>query len=404
MKKKILIVSHAMELGGAERSLIGLLETIDYSEYSVDLFLLRHEGELFSSIPEDVNVLDEISSYTVLARPIKQILFEGHIILALARLYGKLKAYHVDNKIKEKNRQIDSLISLEYSHKYTYRLMPKIQFNTCYDLAISFLTPHYIVANNVNARKKIAWIHTDYSRVRLDISSEMKMWNAYDNIISISKNVTEAFINVFPTLKHKIRLIENILPVKLVVKQSNDFSVTEEMPNDSIRILSIGRYCAAKNFESVPAMCKKIIEKGLNVRWYLIGFGAGEGLIKNQIIKNNMQSKVILLGKKENPYPYLKECDLYVQPSRYEGKSVTVREAQILSKPVVITNYGTANSQLEDGIDGIIVPLEINKCSEEIADLLYDQHKMNLLSNNCHNRDYSNAKEIEKLYELINEN
>lgn len=401
MKKNILIVSHAMELGGAERSLIGLLETIDYSKYSVDLFLLRHEGELFTSIPENVNVLDEISSYTVLARPIKQVLFEGHILLALARLYGKLKAYYVDNKIKGNNNQIDSLISLEYSHKYTYRLMPKIQFNTCYDLAISFLTPHYIVANNVNARKKIAWIHTDYSRVRLDVSSEMKMWNAYDNIVSISEDVTKSFINVFPTLKHKIQLIENILPAKLVIKQSNEFSVIEEMPEDTIRILSIGRYCTAKNFDSVPSICKKIIEKGLNIRWYLIGFGSDEKLIKSHILKNNMQSNVILLGKRANPYPYLKACDLYVQPSRYEGKSVTVREAQILAKPVVITNYATSNSQLEDGIDGIIVPLEVNRCSEEIALLLQNKKRLNALKLNCMNRNYTNENEIKKVYKLI---
>lgn len=340
----------------------------------------------------------------MLARPIKQVFFEGHILLTLARLYGKIKAYYVDKNVKINNNKVDSLISLEYSHKYTYKLMPKIQVNTCYDLAISFLTPHYIVANNVNARKKIAWIHTDYSRVRLDISSEMKMWNAYDYIISISEDVTKSFISIFPTLKRKIRLIENILPAKLVIKQSKEFSVIKEMPKDTIRILSIGRYCAAKNFDSIPSICKRVIEKGLNIRWYLIGFGADENLIKDQILKNNMQSNVILLGKKANPYPYLRACDLYVQPSRYEGKSVTVREAQILAKPVVITNYTTANSQLEDGIDGVIVPLEVNRCSEKIADLLCNPQKMNLLSIHCQHRDYSNAKEIEKLYELINEN
>ena len=90
--KKILIVSHALELGGAERSLIGLLDAIDKKEYKVDLFLLRHEGELLSFIPEGVNLLPEIPAYTVLACPMVQTLKEGHVILTAARMYGKVKA------------------------------------------------------------------------------------------------------------------------------------------------------------------------------------------------------------------------------------------------------------------------------------------------------------------------
>ena len=158
--KKILIVSHALELGGAERSLIGLLDAIDKKEYKVDLFLLRHEGELLSFIPEGVNLLPEIPAYTVLARPMVQTLKEGHVILTAARMYGKIKA----DKYVKKCGHTDSGVPLEYSHKYTYRFMPEIQSDEEYDLAISFLTPHYIVTHKVHAKKKIAWIHTDYSK------------------------------------------------------------------------------------------------------------------------------------------------------------------------------------------------------------------------------------------------
>ena len=122
MKKKILIVSHALELGGAERSLIGLLESIDTSQYCVDLFLLRHEGELLANIPQYVNLLPEVPEYTVLARPMKQVLKEGHILLTFARLIGKIKASYADKK----NNYTESGVALEYSHKYTYKLMPKV--------------------------------------------------------------------------------------------------------------------------------------------------------------------------------------------------------------------------------------------------------------------------------------
>ena len=114
-----------------------------------------------------------------------------------------------------------------------------------------------------------------------------------------------------------------------------------------------------------------------------------------------MEDRVIILGKKENPYPYIKACDLYVQPSRYEGKAVTVREAQMLCKPVVITRYATSASQLEDGVDGVIVPMDNEGCAKGIAAVIQDEKLRQHLIENTRNRDYSNAEEIEKIYQVM---
>ena len=214
MKKRILIVSHALELGGAERSLIGLLNALDPGRVDVDLFLLRHEGELMNFIPPHINLLPGIPAYTVLARPMKTTLKEGHFLLTAARLFGRIKATHFDKK----HGYTDSGVALEYSHKYTVGLMPQIEPEKEYDLAISFLTPHYIVAEKVRAKKKFAWIHTDYSSIQVDVESELKMWSQYDKILSISDSVTESFVKVFPELADKILLVENILPERLIRK------------------------------------------------------------------------------------------------------------------------------------------------------------------------------------------
>ena len=165
-------------------------------------------------------------------------------------------------------------------------------------------------------------------------------------------------------------------------------------------MLSIGRYCTAKNFDNVPDICSRLVSAGLNVKWYLIGYGGDEELIRQKILEAGMEEHVILLGKKENPYPYIKACDLYVQPSRYEGKCVTVREAQMLGKPVVITRYATSASQLEEGVDGVIVPMDNEGCAEGIAVLLRNPEEMARLSDCCQQRDYTNAAEIGKLYAL----
>ena len=394
MKKTILIVSHALELGGAEKSLIGLLDALDPELWEIDLFLLRHEGELLSAVPEYVRLLPRIPQYSVLARPMKNTLLEGHLALTAARLAGKLAAACY----AKKRGLTDSAVSLEYSHKYTCPLMPVIRPEKEYDLAVSFLTPHYFVAQKVRAKKKIAWIHTDYTRVQVDVASETKMWGAYDYIASISDAVTENFLQVFPTLKDKMVLIRNILPARLIRQQTKAFLPCDEMPDDgSIRLLSVGRYCTAKNFDNVPDICSRLVRMGLNVKWYIIGFGGDEGLIRGKIREAGMQDRVILLGKKENPYPYIAACDLYVQPSRYEGNCVTVREAQMLGKPVVITRYATSASQLEEGVDGVIVPMDNEGCAEGIEQLLNQPERMRNLTEACRQRDYSQSGETIKI-------
>ena len=110
---------------------------------------------------------------------------------------------------------------------------------------------------------------------------------------------------------------------------------------------------------------------------------------------------MIILGKRSNPYPYIKACDIYVQPSRYEGKSVTVREAQMLYKPVVVTNYPTAPSQIEDSVDGVIVPMENRACAEGIKTLIDNTELQNRIIEHLHSHDYGNEKEVEKIYKLI---
>lgn len=397
-RKKILIVSHALELGGAERSLIGLLDAIDKEKYQVDLFLMRHEGELLGMIPDKITLLPEISAYTVLARPMVEVLKERHLLLCAARMFGKIKASLYDKRHHYK----DSGVALEYSHKYTCPFMPKIQPQKKYDVAISFLTPHYFVTKKVHATKKIAWIHTDYTNVPVNKKSESAMWGAYGTIVAISKAAATAFKKTFTNVKSDIIIMENILPQRLIEWQAKEKC---EWDSSCFKILSIGRFCTAKNFDNVPDICRRLTEMmEINIKWFLIGFGSDEQLIRQKIKENRMEERVIILGKKSNPYPYIKACDLYVQPSRYEGKCVSVKEAQMLGKPVVITAYSTSSSQLENGVDGIIVPMDNEKCAMGIAELIKNTDKMQALSNNCRERDYSNQPEVKKIYAVFERN
>jgi glycosyltransferase involved in cell wall biosynthesis len=148
-------------------------------------------------------------------------------------------------------------------------------------------------------------------------------------------------------------------------------------------------------------ICRKLIELGCPVRWYAIGPEVGHPVLTRLIRDAGMESYFVLLGEKVNPYPYMAACDIYVQPSRFEGKAVTVREAQILGKPVVITNFSTAPSQLQNGYDGIIVPVEIDACASELKAIIENVALRNTLSCNSLRTDYSNKTEIHKIIEMV---
>lgn len=397
--KKILIFSQAMEIGGAERALLSLLEAIDTTQYKVDLFLMRHQGELMDMIPQKISLLPEDKRYSSLGVPLIDAIKGGNFDIALGRIVGKFKTKLFVSKNQINN---EKAIADLYSHKFLVSCLPMIS-DYEYDVAISFLAPHYFIDKNIKAKKKIAWIHTDYSTIELDVKSELAMWSKFDNIVSISDDVTRAFLSTFPSLENKIVKIENILSKDFIEEQADLFNVKNEMTGDSVKLLSIGRFCEAKNFDNVPEIASIIKSKGIDFIWYIIGYGADENLIKSKITQYNMEDTVIILGKKENPYPYIKACDVYVQPSRYEGKCVAVREAQLLNKPVVITNYASSKSQLQDGFDGVIVPMDNQGCADGIVKVIDDKDLQNQLIENTKKTDYSNSKEIKKLYKLIGE-
>lgn len=167
------------------------------------------------------------------------------------------------------------------------------------------------------------------------------------------------------------------------------------------KLLSIGRFCEAKNYDNVPDITRRIIEGGCDIKWYIIGYGGDEDLIRQKIAEAGMQDHVIILGKRTNPYPYIKACDIYVQPSRYEGKSITVREAQMLCKPVVVTNYPTASSQIQDGLDGVIVPLDNEGCAKGLAKFILDGEKQAKIIEYLKTHDFSGQHEVSKIYNIV---
>lgn len=397
MKPRIIILMHYMELGGAEISLIGLLNALDPERVDVDLFIHSHRGPLMKFIPEWVNLLPEIKPYSMIERPMKEALKAGQWKLVANRLRARRQHRRYLQTVGDVNEDISLF---QYVADCITPSLPPINPDVEYDLCISFLIPHNIGRDKVRARKRLAWIHTDYSTVHVNAEKEQPIWNAYDHIASISPDVKTSFLRTFPSLSSKIIEIENILSPTFVRTRAEEFDVSDEMTGE-IKLLSVGRFTHAKNYDNVPFIASQIIQNGIkNLRWYLIGYG-DDNLIKANIAEAGMEKYVIILGKKENPYPYIKGCDIYVQPSRYEGKSVTVREAQMLGKPVVVTDYPTASSQIRHGIDGVIVPLDNEGCARGLADFIVDKPLRDRIAANLKTFDFGNEAEAYKIYQIL---
>ena len=254
-------------------------------------------------------------------------------------------------------------------------MLPPVNPATEYDVAVSYLAPHDYVLRKVRARKKVAWIHTDYSCVDVDAALELPVWSGYDSIVSISPEVTKGFLSVFPSLSDRIVERQNVVAESFIRSRAGElqqWAVEEEMPKapGRVNLLSVGRFCRAKNYDNVPDICRRLRSKGVDAYWYLIGYGSDELLIRERIAGAGMDEYVRILGKKENPYPYMLACDFYVQPSRYEGSPMTVLEADALGKPVIITAFPTSENVLERCRDGVEVPLDNEGCASGIASFI----------------------------------
>lgn len=398
MKKNILISIYNMEIGGIERSLINMLECFDYEKYQVDLFIAHHNGEFMNLIPKQVTILPEISAYTIFRKSIRQSISEGHYSSSVVRLVSKSIA-----NLKAKVAQLEegsAYIQMQLATKYSLYFMPK--FKKQYDVAISYAWPHDIVARKVSATKKIAWIHTDYSKLEIDYQLDLNIWGKFDDIASVSDECTNSFLAQYPTLKNKVITIENITSPAFVKLLAEEAIEINQRNKESFHLLSVGRLSYVKGFDMAVSALRLLHDKGFtNIKWFVVGYGGYEEELKKIIAGNNLTESFILLGKKTNPYPYMKACDLYVQPSRYEGKAVTVTEAKIVGKPILITNYPTAKSQITDGIDGIICELSVEGLATEIENLYRNKELRSVLMNNVINRNYSNSYELQKLYSMI---
>lgn len=341
MKEKVLFAVKNMNVGGVEKSLLSLLNTIDPEQYEVDLLLLENYGGFMSQIPEWVNVIickeyekikDDVNFPPIMA--IKRQIQRGNWNRAIRLLIGYALAK----------------CSGHYRHYYKVVFCNVPKYNKHYDVAIAYTSLigylTWLVNFHVCAEKRIGWIHFDIRKLSVNHEFISFLHRNMEKIYVVSKEAFDAFTKEFSEIKDQCELRYNVVDRKNILKLA-------EEPVECIRepgvktIVTLGRLSTEKGQDIIPEVAARLKASGLKFKWYLIGEGGLRKVIEEKTLQYNVNDNVILLGQKTNPYPYLKQADLYVQASIHEGYCITLAEARAFGMPIVSTDFAGAHEQLD---------------------------------------------------------
>ncbi|MDU4323844.1 glycosyltransferase [uncultured Clostridium sp.] len=394
MKKDILFIIPSLSAGGGEKSLINLLEQIDYKRYNVDLFALNKEGLFLDFVPSEVNVIENSIDLEIFKLPLHKsiikFLSKGKLQLTIDRIMFFIKN---KKKISISKRE-------QYAWKYIRGAIGSLDKN--YDVAIGYLekTSNYICVDCVQANKKIGWIHTDYNKLEADKAFDDRYLSKLDYIVTVSEECGEVLKKEFNNIEKRVKVIKNIVSPSTIRKMSlENIDITK---NDNEKILvSVGRLSHEKGFDIAVKACKILKDNGMKIKWILVGEGIERSLLEKLINENQLKDEFLLIGASSNPYKYLSKADIYVQPSRFEGKSIAMDEAKILNKPIVATNFSTVKDQITDKVDGIITEMNSKDLASGIEKLIKDNELYFSIIKNLNKMSFGTESEIYKLYTLI---
>lgn len=389
--KNIIIMSEKMNMGGVEKALISMLELINYEKYNVTLLLTAIEGELICKIPNKVNIITFKEFRDLNDKCVKKQVFDSFLKGNLVYCF-KLIYYIWLYKIKG---------NLHSLYKFKCESLPRVKEQ--YDLAISYqapsMLPSVFVANNINSKKKVLWIHSSPSKSPCNIEYYKDSYEKYDKVFCVSQSVRDELISAFPSLKNKTDVFYNIIPIEEIISKSNiDGGFSDNY--EGIRILTIGRLSPEKGYNMAIKVCRKIIDSGYKIRWYICGEGGQRGELELLIKENKLEDSFILLGNKSNPYPYLKQCDIYVQTSYFEGYCTTTNEARVLRKPVITTDVSGAREQFINYENGIIVPVDDEEIYKALIEMIDNKKLRDKFIKNLSKIDFKGNNDMYKL-ELI---
>jgi glycosyltransferase involved in cell wall biosynthesis len=398
--KKILIIMHDMGSGGAQKSLLSFLSEMGrfQDRYDISLLLMKKEGLFFSQIPPYIKLIKTPNALICMHSPITSKAFwKACDVKSLA---AKIKWQFAQNQFRES----------DYGEKQQTwwdiwrRIIPESE--TCYDVAISYMHgyPNYYLVDKVQAKKKVMWIHTQYSESGRDVDFDGEYYAKADLIVTVSDTCARSFTNIFPGLKEKVCVIENISLNTLIWKMAEGSGKPEEYKTVQGKIIiSIGRLSYEKGFDMALEAARILKDAGYLFKWFFIGKGPLLDELLKQRTRLGLEGCIEFLGEQANPYVYLHHADIFAQTSRIEGKSIVLDEAKILGKPIIVTDYETVKDNVRDKEQGLIVAIDSSAIAAGLRMLFDDPGLCLELANNLAARPADNIGELAKYLQLLDE-
>ena len=357
-KKKIFFLLFSMNVGGVEKSLLGLLSTFDKEKNDIHIGLLQKQGGFLSFLPEWVvihqcfqDVWDIVNLPPIVT--IKTLFKQGRITEAIVHFYC-----YVVFKISGDRTLF---------YKYVLRNEPAIEmfFDEAYAYAGPASMLDFYICHKIKAHKRFGWIHFDIRKNGIDKVMTHRFYKEYEKIYVVSEAAKKNFDAEFPQFAHNTEVRYNIVPtedIKLLAAKAPTF-------NDDfmgVRILTVGRLSWEKGQDITIEALKILVERGYDVKWYYVGEGKLQLTCEWLAEKYGLADRVVFLGMHTNPYGYMHDCDIYVQPSRHEGYCITLAEVRCFTAPIIATNFVGAEEQLKTHQQNVVTDITANGIAEGI--------------------------------------
>lgn len=354
--------------------MLEFLKKLDRTKHEVSLYVMMGQGKLSDYLPQDIRVLNQrLSSRSVWGK-------RGRLSMAVTVLASYFRNGDCLSKLSDFVRNLGDMLRTGRFQidKLFWPLVAEgaRRFDESFDLAVAWMEggSAYYVAEHVNAEKKAAFVHIDYESAGYTRNMDRGCWEKFGRIFTVSEEVRESFVRVYPQYEEKTLVFPNIIDIEKVRRRAQEPGGFSD-DYDGVRLLTVGRLAYQKGYDIAIQAMSLLKKRGYKVRWYVLGEGEERKHLKKQIAALGLEEDFCLLGQVENPYPYYKQTDLYVHATRYEGKSIAIQEAQILGCAVIASDCPGNREQLMSGRDGVLCGLNPEEIADSIAGLLKDTKK-----------------------------
>lgn len=394
MKKKVLFIIGTLQSGGVSKSMVSLLNAWDREKYDTSLLLCCKEGNVFSKyLPEDINVIYNPVVEHVMGgfSSAKWLLLHGYFLLSLGVLL----------------RIFLSRILRPLASELIAKMMPVVS-HINYDLIVDYGGQQllYYMVCKLSAVKKVSFFHSDYSKWSFYYSADKKFYPSVDHIFTISETCVDSLKHFFPNCADKVSIMENISSPTMIRQQALESlgnfreRILEMKSDGNIILCTIGHICRGKGFDFALEASEVLKRRGVKFKWVFIGKVLEEDLLK-LITDKGIEDYILLVGIQSNPYPYINLSDIVVHPSRFEGKSISLDEAKILCKPIVVTNFSTVGDQFVNRKNGTICEMNGEAVANAIVELMNDSSLRESYQKYLKTHIVDNSSEVNKLYKYL---